>query len=184
MARFLSVWKGFSDGMDRACLFLSTFSLILITLAIILVPVLRVMGISFSFLQEMPPEFAAYIAFPVMGVLLKTDRHVGVDILKVFLKGRAHRILMVLIQLGSVIGAYMLMKASLIALDHYLESGQAFETEFPVPTWIIEAGLVIGSVVLLISAIEMAIEAIVSLARFTKEEKEKEGAAIPGGGSC
>ena len=173
MSRILAAWERFSQGLEKATIYLSTGSLIVITLACILVPVMRIFGIGLAILQEMPPEFAGYIAFPLLGFLLKSERHISVDIMQIYVKGKPLGILTIAINLFSILGALMLMYASLIALSYYWETGQAFDTEIPVPTWIIELALVIGSAILIVFAVEMFVRSIVRFGRSPEPESGK-----------
>ena len=163
MLRILAGWRIFSNSLERACIFISVTALFVAALFISVVVLLRPVGISYGFLQEMPPQLAGFIAFPIMGVLLKAGRHVSVDILEEHLKGRALMALMAVIHIGVIIGACMIIRASVIAWQYYMVTGHAFTTEIPVPTWAIELSLVIGSTVLLLFAVEMTVKDIASL---------------------
>ena len=174
MSRILAGWEKFIQGLGKATVYLSTVSLIVITIACILVPIMRLFGFGLTILQEMPPEFAGYIAFPLMGILLKMERHVSVDIIKFYLRGKALGIVAIVISLFTILGGLMLMYAALIALGYYWKTGQAFDTEIPIPNWIIELGLVIGSAILVIFAVEMFVRSILGFRHPAELELGKE----------
>jgi TRAP-type C4-dicarboxylate transport system permease small subunit len=120
---------------------------------------------TWGFMEELPSLFMPYLVFLLLGVALKRNLHVSVDLLPTFLKGRAKAILMSIIYLVIGMGSCLLLYGAILGVKGFYQMGFKTTTEISFPIWIFYLSLVIGFGLLIVFAAEMFVGSVISLAK-------------------
>ena len=118
---------------------------------------------TWGFMEELPSLFMPYLVFLLLGVALKRNLHVGVDLLPTFLKGRAKAILMTIIYLVVGMASCLLLYWAILGVKGFYQMGLKTTTEIAFPIWIFYVSLVIGFGLLILFSAEMFVGSVVSL---------------------
>ena len=130
---------------------------------------------TWGLMEEMPSLFMPYLVFLLLGVALKRNLHVAVDLLPTFLKGRAKAILMPIIYLAIGMASCLLLYGAMLGVRGFYQMGLKTTTEIAFPIWIFYLSLVIGFGLLIFFAAEMFVGSVISLAKdLNSSENEKE----------
>jgi len=131
-----------------------------------------VVGSSRAFMEELPRLMVPFVVFPMMGVLLKLKRHIGVDILPGLVTGRKRAILMVIVY-AIVLGiSIQFMMAGVIAVHYYYQMGFETQTEIIFPVWVTYLPFPAGFGLLILFTIEMMWQELITLLKLIKEDPQ------------
>jgi C4-dicarboxylate transporter DctQ subunit len=119
---------------------------------------------TWGFMEELPAFFMPYLVFLLLGVALKRNLHVSVDLLPAFLKGRAKAVLDAIIYLATGLGSCLLLYGATLGVKGFYQMGFRTTTEIAFPLWIFYLSLVIGFGLLILFAGEMFVKSIIFLA--------------------
>jgi TRAP-type C4-dicarboxylate transport system permease small subunit len=134
-----------------------------------------VFGSSRAFMEELPRFLLPCIVFPMMGVVLKMKKHIGVDILPDRLKGKSLSLLMILVY-GLILGVSVhFVAAGLSAVAHFKEMGIESVTEIVFPMWWIYLFFPLGFAVLALFAMEMLLAEMVGLRNRARKGGPRDG---------
>lgn len=103
-----------------------------------------VTGTGYAWVLELPPELLPWLVFPMAGVLLRTDRHIAVDIAPSLLTGARLNALRLVIMLISLIGCLIFVYAGYEAVSYFHQSGQVTTTEIRIPVWLLHLAFPVG----------------------------------------
>jgi len=132
---------------------------------------------TWGFMEELPSLFMPYLVFLLLGVALKRNLHVSVDLLPTFLKGRARAILMIIIYLVIGMGSCLLLYGAILGVKGFYQMGFKTTTEISFPIWVFYLSLVIGFGLLILFAAEMFVGSVISLRKDLRSSgSEQEGA--------
>jgi len=126
---------------------------------------------TWGFMEEMPSLFMPYLVFLLLGVALKRNLHVSVDLLPTFLKGRAKAFLEAAVYLATAMGTCFLLYGAVLGVMGFYQMGFRTTTEIVFPLWIFYLSLVLGFGLLVFFAAEMFVKALLSM-RETKRAVE------------
>jgi len=118
---------------------------------------------TWGLMEELPSLFMPYLVFLLLGVALKRNLHVSVDLLPTFLKGRARAVLEAFVYLVTGIGSCFLLYGALLGVIGFYNMGFRTTTEIAFPIWIFYLSLVAGFGLLLFFAAEMFVKSIISM---------------------
>lgn len=130
---------------------------------------------TWGLMEELPSLFMPYLVFLLLGVALKRNLHVSVDLLPTFLKGQARAILMAIIYLAIGMGSCLLLYGAILGVRGFYQMGFKTTTEIAFPIWIFYLSLVFGFGLLILFSAEMFVGSIISLAkdrRFSGNRRE------------
>ena len=130
---------------------------------------------TWGLMEELPSLFMPYLVFLLLGVALKRNLHVSVDLLPAFLKSRAKTVLEAIIYLATGVGSCFLLYGAMLGVKGFYQMGLGTTTEIAFPLWIFYLSLVVGYGLLVFFAAEMFVKSIISLAvdlRPSGSEKE------------
>ena len=130
---------------------------------------------SWGLMEELPALFMPYLVFLLLGVALKRNLHVSVDLLPIFFKGRAKAVLLAVISFAVGIGACILLYGAVLGVKGFYRMGFKTTTEIAVPMWVFYLALVIGFGLLILFAAEMFAESIISLAKDLRSSGNRRG---------
>jgi TRAP-type C4-dicarboxylate transport system permease small subunit len=114
-------------------------------------------------MEELPSLFMPYLVFLLLGVALKRNLHVSVDLLPAFLKGRARAVLDAVIYLAAGLGSFFLLYGAMLGVKGFYQMGLRTTTEIAFPLWVFYLSLVIGFGLLVFFAAEMFVKSIISM---------------------
>ena len=133
-------------------------------------------GRTWGLMEELPSLFMPYLVFLLLGVALKRNLHVSVDLLLAFLKGRAKAVLEAVIYLATGVGSCFLFYGAMLGVKGFYQMGLGTTTEIAFPLWVFYLSLVIGFGLLFFSAAEMFVTSVISVvadSRSVGSRKEK-----------
>jgi TRAP-type C4-dicarboxylate transport system permease small subunit len=141
----LAVYQRVNDAIETLVVALACLLVAVIVLMPFVGVVVRwVTGEGYSFLAETAPQLVPWMVFPMIGVLLRADGHIAVDMLPHFLKGRALTVLRV--------GVLAVCTAACVAMGwfgarttaFFMGLGQMSTTEIEFPLWYLYVSYPIG----------------------------------------
>ncbi|GHF55410.1 TRAP transporter small permease [Seohaeicola zhoushanensis] len=172
----LRLYMKFNDVLGMLCLIVACCGVAFAIIALSAAALERLLfGFGYAILNDLPPLLMPWVVFPMMGVLLRADRHVTVDFLPHFLAPRGRLFLNLL--LGAVIcaAAVWLLMGGLDALAFFRRLRQTTETGIRFPLWWIYLSFPVGFALLAWFALEKAITALVELLTGTPVRNHKDG---------
>jgi TRAP-type C4-dicarboxylate transport system permease small subunit len=78
---------------------------------------------TWGLMEELPSLFMPYLVFLLLGVALKRNLHVSVDLLPAFLKGRAKAALEAIISLAAGVGSCFLLYGAMLGVKGFYQMG-------------------------------------------------------------
>jgi len=133
---FLAGYRRVNDALAMAIVAIAGAIVAMIAVAPGLAAALRLAtGHGSDFLAEMPPQLVPWIVFPMIGVLLRRERHITVDVLPHFLKGRALMVLRILVTALSLAGCLVFAVYGVDTVGFFRRLGQTSTTELEFPLW-------------------------------------------------
>ena len=120
---------------------------------------------TWGLMEELPSLFMPYLVFLLLGVALKRNLHVSVDLLPSFFKGRAKAILMAIIYLAVGMSSCLLLYGGILGVRGFYQMGLKTTTEIAFPIWIFYLSLVLGFGLLILFSAEMFVGSVISLAK-------------------
>jgi len=118
---------------------------------------------TWGLMEELPSLFMPYLVFLLLGVALKRNLHVSVDLLPTFLKGRTKAVLEAFIYLATGVGSCFLLYGAMLGVKGFYQMGLGTTTEIAFPLWVFYLSLVIGFGLLVLFAAEMLVKSILSM---------------------
>lgn len=142
---FYEAYRRFNDILEWiivtvACVMVA----VIVLLPFVGVVVRWITGEGYSFLAETSPQLVPWVVFPMIGVLLRCDGHIAVDMLPQFLKGRSQTILRIVV-LAICVGACVAMAwFGMRTTALFAKLGQLSTTEIEFQLWYLYSSYPIG----------------------------------------
>lgn len=141
----LAAYKRLNDGLEWLIVaFTGLLVLIVVALPFVSAVVRYLTGEGYTWLAETPPQLVPWVVFPLIGVVLRHDGHIAVDVLPHYLKGRSLTALRVLV-LGACLAAgiaFAVFGARTVMFFRQL--GQMSTTEIEFPLWVLYTSYPLG----------------------------------------
>lgn len=156
-------WNKVSRFVERllvaaACIILAGTALCLSAEALARTLLSRTWG----FMEEMPSLLMPYMVFLLLGVALKRNLHVSIDLIPTFLRGRSKTALEAAVYLATAVGSCFLLYGAVLGVKGFYQMGFRTTTEIVFPLWIFYLSLVFGFGFLIFFAAEMFVKTILS----------------------
>lgn len=164
-------YRRFNDVLERIIVTLACVVVAVIVLLPFVGVVVRwVTGEGYSFLAETAPQLVPWVVFPMIGVLLRCDGHITVDMLPHFLKGRAQTALRVLVLALCVVATAAMAWFGMRTTAFFANLGQLSTTEIEFPLWYLYLSYPVG----LLLAANFCLESLIgeSLGRRPRRQSE------------
>ena len=129
-----------------------------------------VFGESRAFMEEIPRLLVPFVVFPMMSVLLRLKKHIAVDVLPEALKGKGRALLMIIVYSIVIAVAAQFLIAGVVAVKYYHEMGFETEGEIIFPLWTIYMAFPVGFGLMILFAIELLWQELVTLIKLVKED--------------
>jgi TRAP-type C4-dicarboxylate transport system permease small subunit len=141
----LAAYKRLNDGLEWLIVGLSgLLTLIIVALPFVSAAVRYFTGEGYTWLAEAPPQLVPLVVFPLIGVVLRRDGHIAVDVLPHYLQGRSLHVLRVIV-LGACVAAgiaFAVFGAKTVLFFRQLGVMSTTEIEFPM--WVLYASYPLG----------------------------------------
>lgn len=151
----LEAYKRLNDGLEWLIVgFTGVLVLIIVALPFVSAAVRYLTGEGYTWLAEMPPQLVPWVVFPLLGVVLRHDGHIAVDVLQHYLKGRSLNLLRAAV-LGACLAAgiaFAVFGAKTVLFFRQL--GQMSTTEIEFPLWVLYTSYPLGFVLVANFALE------------------------------
>jgi TRAP-type C4-dicarboxylate transport system permease small subunit len=157
-------WRRVSHFVEKAVMAVACFILAGTTLSFSAEALGRtVFSRTWGLMEELPSLFMPYLVFLLLGVALKRNLHVSVDLLPALLTGRAKVVLDAVIYFLIGASSGLLLYGAVLGVKGYYRMGLRTTMEIPLPLWIFHLSLVAGFGLLIVFAAEMLVKSIISL---------------------
>lgn len=145
MTKLYHSYRLFNDGLERVLLAIASLMVAIIVLLPFTSFMVRVLtGEGYSFLIETAPQLVPWMVFPVIGILLRRDSHIAVDVLPHFLSGSRLRSLRIVVLMICLIVTLMIGIFGITTTSFYAKLGQLSTTEIEFPIWYIYVSYPVG----------------------------------------
>jgi len=168
---FYDAYRRFNDVLERIIVTVACATVAVIVLLPFVGVVVRwVTGEGYSFLAETAPQLVPWVVFPMIGVLLRCDGHITVDMLPHFLKGRSQTVLRVVVLAICVIATAAMAWFGMRTTAFFAKLGQLSTTEIEFPLWYLYLSYPVG----LLLAANFCLESLIgeSLGRRPRRQSE------------
>jgi TRAP-type C4-dicarboxylate transport system permease small subunit len=168
---FYDAYRRFNDVLERIIVAVACVAVAVIVLLPFVGVVVRwVTGEGYSFLAETAPQLVPWVVFPMIGVLLRCDGHITVDMLPHFLKGRSQTVLRVVVLAICVIATAVMAWFGMRTTAFFAKLGQLSTTEIEFPLWYLYVSYPVG----LLLAANFCLESLIgeSLGRRPRRQSE------------
>ncbi len=156
MEKALAVYRRWLDVLFKIVVTFSALIIGLDVLSIFLEAVGRyAFGQSRAFMEELPRLMIPFVVFPMMGVLLKLNKHVTVDVLPEKMKGKTKSLLLVAVYAVVVTVAAVFFIAGVVAVKYYHAMGFETETEIIFKLWVTYLPFPLGFALLILFCVEL-----------------------------
>lgn len=127
-------------------------------------------GRGYAWMNDLPPFLLPWCVFPLMGVLLRSGRHISVDVAPTLLSAGPARILRLIVGLIALVSGIYFCNAGIEATGFFRMLGEVTETEIQFPFWFLYAAFPTGFGILALFALEMVLREILGLAGMQPDE--------------
>jgi TRAP-type C4-dicarboxylate transport system permease small subunit len=157
--QFLSHWlRRLNDLLAMVATTIGMAVVAFATLALFIQVVERhVTGQGYAWMSDFPPFLVPWCVFPMMGVLLRAEQHIGIEVAPNFLKGRMLSALKCFIGVFCLGAGIYFCIAGSVAVDFFILLGEMTETEIEIPFWYLYAAFPVGFGVFSLFALEQAL---------------------------
>lgn len=128
-------------------------------------------GTGYDWLIELPPALVPWLVFPLLGPLLRQQRHITVDILPTYLRGRPAVYLSLVAHLVTLVGAVIFLLAGEEAVALFRRLGQLMELEIEIPIWWMYLAFPVGFGILILFTIEAILTDLLRLSGSDSDQK-------------
>lgn len=171
MIAFYDAYRRFNDLLEAVIVaFACVIGAVIVMLPFVGVAVRLVTGEGYSFLAETAPQLVPWMVFPMIGVLLRRDSHIAVDMLPHFLKGRALKVLRVVVLAICVASTLAMGWFGAQTTAFFARLGQISTTEIEFPLWYLYVSFPIG----LFLAANFCVEGLIGEALGRRPRRESE----------
>ena len=171
----LRLYMKFNDWLGMLCVIVACCGIAFAIVAMSAAALERLwFGFGYAILNDLPPLLMPWVVFPMMGVLLRSDRHVTVDFLPHVLATRGRLLLNLLLGVIVCAAALWLLAGGLDALAFFRRLRQTAETGIRFPLWWIYLSFPVGFALLAWFALEKALTALFEFLTGTPIRNQKE----------
>lgn len=141
----LEAYRKVNDALEWLIVaFTGTIVLVIVVLPFVAAAVRLGTGEGYTWLAESPPQLVPWVVFPLIGVLLRHDRHIAVDVVPHFLSGGRLRALRVAV-LGICLASALAFAAfGTRTVLFFKQLGQLSTTEIEFPLWVLYLSYPLG----------------------------------------
>jgi C4-dicarboxylate transporter DctQ subunit len=136
--KYLEAYKTVNDVLEWLIVaFTGVLTLVIAARPFVSAVVRYTTGEGYTWLAEFPPQLVPWVVFPLLGVVLRYDGHIAVDVMPHYLKGRALTRLRVAVLGSSLIAAVAFAVFGVKTVLFFRQLGQVSATEIEFPLWML-----------------------------------------------
>ncbi len=154
MATKPSVYRSCWNAVDWTFEILAVLIIGLSTLAICFQVIGRSFGWTVAIFEEGPRLFFCYAVLPMLGVLYRRGRHINVEILPAYLKGKPKIVLMLVTDLAMTVGSIFLLAAGVSGTEVLYASEMRVVGVLELYQYVLMLSVPISAVLLLYYSVE------------------------------
>lgn len=144
-SRFLDAYKKLNDILEWLIVgFTGLIILVIVALPFVATLVRYATGEGYTWIAESPPQLVPWVVFPLLGVLLRHDRHIAVDVVPHFLSGRSRTLVRLAVLAVCLISAVAFGLFGAKTVLFFRQLGQMSTTEFEFPLWMLYVSYPVG----------------------------------------
>ena len=171
--RFLEAYRKVNDALEALIVgFTGVVVLLIVVLPFIAAVVRFGTGEGYTWLAESPPQLVPWVVFPLLGVLLRHDHHIAVDVLPHSLSGRRLAALRLIVLSISLVSALAFAAFGTRTVLFFRQLGQMSTTEIEFQLWVLYISYPIGFLL----AANFCLEVLLREARGQRVAPETPGA--------
>lgn len=141
----LEGYKKVNDALEwLIAAFTGVLVLVIVALPFVSAAVRYFTGEGYTWLAEFPPQLVPWVVFPLLGVVLRHDGHIAVDVLPHYVKGRRLTLLRAAVLAASFIAAVAFALFGAKTVLFFRQLGQMSPTEFQFPLWLLYISYPLG----------------------------------------
>ena len=141
----LDIYKRCNDVLETLITGITGLLLLVIVILPFAGTVIRlVTGEGYTWIAESPPQLVPWVVFPLIGVMLRHDRHIAVDVVPHFLQGRALAALRIFVLAICVAAAIAFAVFGAKTVMFFQKLGQVSTTEIEFPLWYVYISYPLG----------------------------------------
>lgn len=141
----LEGYKKLNDWLEWLIVaFAGVLILVIVALPFISAAVRYLTGEGYTWLAEFPPQLVPWVVFPLLGVVLRHDGHIAVDVLPHYLESRALTLLRAAVLAACVVAAVAFAIFGAKTVLFFRQLGQLSPTEFQFPLWMLYVSYPLG----------------------------------------
>ena len=119
-----------------------------------------VSGMGYTWLNDLPPMLMPWAVFPILGVLIRSDRHIMVEVLPTLLRGRARNVLRLTVFSICLVTALIFCWAGGEAVMFFRNLGEVTESEIEIPVWTMYLSFPVGFALLANFSLEAVLKEV------------------------
>ncbi len=112
-------------------------------------------GMGYAWMNDLPPFLMPWCVFPLLGVLLRRERHIVVEVAPSLLTGGRLRLLRIVVATICLLTGIAFCIAGIEAVSFFQMLGEITETEIEIPFWWLYAAFPVGFGLFALFALEM-----------------------------
>lgn len=171
MIAFYDAYRRFNDLLEAAIVaFACVVGAVIVLLPFVGVAVRWVTGEGYSFLAETAPQLVPWMVFPMIGVLLRRDSHIAVDMVPHVLKGGPLKVLRIAVLAICIASTLAMGWFGAQTTAFFARLGQISTTEIEFPLWYLYVSFPIG----LFLATNFCIEGLIGEALGRRPRRQSE----------
>lgn len=142
---FLDAYKRVNDALEWLIVgFTGLVILAIVALPFVAAVVRWITGEGYTWLAETPPQLVPWVVFPLLGVVLRHDGHIAVDVLPHYVQGRTLTLLRAAV-LGCCLAAAIAFAVfGWKTVLFFRQLGQMSTTEIEFPLWTLYVSYPLG----------------------------------------
>lgn len=164
----LERYKKLNDALEWLIVgFAGILTLVIVAMPFVAAVVRFITGEGYTWLAELPPQLVPWVVFPLLGVVLRHDGHIAVDVLPHYVTGRTLTAVRATVLGACLVAAVAFAVFGVKTVLFFRQLGQMSTTEIEFPLWVLYVSYPLGFLV----AANFALESLL------REAAGKRGAA-------
>ncbi|HKQ27656.1 MAG TPA: TRAP transporter small permease [Burkholderiales bacterium] len=143
--KYLDAYKKVNDALEWLIVgFSGLLILLIVALPFVSAVVRYATGEGYTWLAESPPQLVPWIVFPLLGVVLRHDGHIAVDVLPHYVQGRTLTLLRAAVLGACLAAAVAFAVFGVKTVLFFAQLGQMSTTEIEFPMWVLYTSYPLG----------------------------------------
>jgi TRAP-type C4-dicarboxylate transport system permease small subunit len=143
--KYLDAYKKVNDALEWLIVgFSGLLILLIVALPFVSAVVRYVTGEGYTWLAESPPQLVPWVVFPLLGIVLRHDGHIAVDVLPHYVQGRTLTLLRAAVLGACLAAAVAFAVFGVKTVLFFAQLGQMSTTEIEFPMWVLYISYPLG----------------------------------------